>query len=104
MATQYRVILSPRGLAEIEEICGYYETIAPDYSRILYQTLVTRIGGLGDLPKVYRVYEYRRDPALTVHAMTVSPYIVYYRVSDSDLQVNVLSVLHGARRQPRRFR
>jgi plasmid stabilization system protein ParE len=56
------------------------------------------------LPHRYKVHEHRKDPSLAVRSMPVPPFIVYYRVDDVRLSVRVLSVRHGARRQPRRFK
>jgi plasmid stabilization system protein ParE len=103
MAVQYQVVISPRAFAEIEHQCSYYEPIAPDYADRLYRNLIRRIRGLRDMPHVHRVHQHRRDPKLTVHAMSVNPYIIYYRISDDEMLVNVLRVLHGSQRQPRRF-
>jgi plasmid stabilization system protein ParE len=100
---QYQVVISPRALDEIEEICAYYEPIAPDYASALYKKLITRIRSLRQLPYAFRVYQPRKAPDLTVHAMSVNPYVVYYRVSENGRRINILRVLHGARRQPRRF-
>jgi plasmid stabilization system protein ParE len=60
MAPQYQLITSPRALFEIEEICAYYEPIAPDHAAALYKELVTRIRGLRHLPYAYRVHQPRK--------------------------------------------
>jgi plasmid stabilization system protein ParE len=36
--------------------------------------------------------------------MPVSPFIVYYRVDDKRGAVRILTVRHGARRQPQRWK
>jgi plasmid stabilization system protein ParE len=36
--------------------------------------------------------------------MPVPPFIIYHRVLESERIVEVLTVRHGARRQPRRFK
>jgi plasmid stabilization system protein ParE len=34
----------------------------------------------------------------------VPPFIIYYRITEKPATVRVLTVRHGARRQPRRFK
>jgi plasmid stabilization system protein ParE len=36
--------------------------------------------------------------------MPVPPFVIYYRVLEAERIVEVLTVRHGARRQPRRFK
>ncbi len=57
-----------------------------------------------EFPHRYEVHQHRRDTSKTVRSMAVPPLIVYYRIDDALLAVRVLTVQHGARRQPRRFK
>jgi plasmid stabilization system protein ParE len=59
---------------------------------------------LDELPSRCEIHDSRKDPAFTVRSMAAPPYIIYYRVDDAKLTVTVMSVRHGARRQPKRFR
>jgi plasmid stabilization system protein ParE len=36
--------------------------------------------------------------------MSVPPFIVYYRTDDKRRSVRILTIRHGARRQPKRFK
>jgi plasmid stabilization system protein ParE len=36
--------------------------------------------------------------------MAAPPYIIYYRVLEDQKVVQILTIRHGSRRQPRRFR
>jgi len=55
------------------------------------------------LPRRYRVVGGSRQPKRAVRRMPVSSYLVYYRIDDDQQVVRILSVWHGARRQPKRF-
>jgi plasmid stabilization system protein ParE len=66
--------------------------------------LLDGIDSLEILPSRYRIHEHRKEQAKTVHAMPVPPFIVYYRVVEARHMVEVVAVLHGSRRQPRRIR
>lgn len=103
MAERYRVRITPRAADDITEICAYIEQDSPKNAALLARELVDAIGSIDLLPHRYRIHEHRREPAKTVHAMPVPPFIVYYRVTDRDRVVDVLTVLHGKRRQPERF-
>jgi len=55
------------------------------------------------LPRRYRVVGGSRQPKHAVRRTPVSSYLVYYRIDDDQQVVRILSVWHGARRQPKRF-
>lgn len=84
-------------------ICTYIEQGSPQNAAGVAKRLLDAIDSLDLLPRRYKVHEHRRDPAKTVHAMPVPPYIIYYRVVDRNQVVEVVSVLDGRRRQPHRF-
>jgi plasmid stabilization system protein ParE len=104
LPTRYRIILLPRASNDIAAICSYIEQDSPQNAAIVAQSLMDAIDALEILPHRYRVHEHRRDPALTVRCMPVPPFLVYYRVDDMRQAVRILTVRHGHRRQPRRFR
>jgi len=104
MPDQYRIIIPPRASTQLIEICSRIEKRSEQNARLVAQQVLDAIDALEFLPHRYRVHEHRRDPALTVRSMPVPPFIVYYRVDDVRLAVRILSIRHGARRQPRRFR
>ena len=104
MLNRYRVRMTTRASNDIMAICGYIERDSPQNAAGVARELIDAIDSLDLFPQRYKVHERRRDPSKTVHSMPVPPFIVYYRVRDSEQVVEVIAVLHGARRQPRRFR
>lgn len=104
MPEHYEIRFTPRAADDIISICCYIEQDSPQSAAIVARSLVEAIDSLDFLPHRYRIHEHRKDPAKTVHAMPVPPFIVYYRVQDSRLTVEIVAVRHGSRRQPQRFR
>jgi plasmid stabilization system protein ParE len=70
----------------------------------MVQQLLDEIDGLTTMASRYKVVGRSRKRGSAVHSMVVRPYIVYYRVDESRKYVFVLTIRHGARRQPRRFK
>jgi plasmid stabilization system protein ParE len=104
MPLAYHILIPPKALRDLVDICSYVERQSPQNAASVARQLLDSIDSLAFLPRRYEVHENRRDPALTVHSMSVPPFIVYYRVDDDQQAVRVLAIRHGARRQPRRFR
>ena len=71
---------------------------------IQMEPVLDAIDSLALFPYRFRVHQHRKDPAKTVHAMPVPPFMVYYRIIARDGFVEIVAVLHGRQQQPRRFR
>jgi plasmid stabilization system protein ParE len=106
MPAHYRVIILPRASADIHGICSFIEQEqkSPQNAALVAQRLIAAIDSLEILPHRYRIHEHRKDSTKSVRSMPVPPFIIYYRIDDSNQTVRVLTVWHGARRQPKRFR
>ena len=104
MPTRYRVIVLPRAFADLDSILGHVAVSSPQGASTVVDQLWRAMQGLQEFPHRCKVHEHRKDPALAVRSMPVWPYIVYYRVDDATRGVRILTVRHGSRRQPRRFR
>lgn len=101
---RYRIRITPRAAEGLVEICAFIERDSPQNAAKVAQELLDAIDSLALFPRRYKVHEHRKDPSKTVHAMPVPPFIVYYRIAARDELVEVIRVLRGHRRQPRRFR
>jgi toxin ParE1/3/4 len=95
--------ITPRAVDDLNSICTYIEKDSPQNAAVVARRLLDAIDSLERFPTRFKVYQNRQNPARAVHAMSVHPFIVYYRVSKSRDRVDVLTILHGRRRQPRRF-
>jgi toxin ParE1/3/4 len=103
MPARYRVNIMTRASQDLTDICRFIEQDSPENAASVAQELLDAINSLDILPRRHKVHAYRSNPSRAVHSMPVPPFIVYYRVKDPQEVVEVLRVLHGARRQPRRF-
>ena len=104
MPSRYRVILSPRATADLHSIHAYIAQDSPQNAASFLSELVEAIDSLDLLPSRYRVYSGSRRPAAAVRRMPVPPYLIYYRVDEARSVVDIVTVRHGKRRQPRGFR
>ena len=104
MPDRYRIIILPSAADDLVAICGYIERESPQNATLVARRFIDAVDSLSVLPRRYKVHEHRKDRAKNVHSMPVPPFIVYYRVDDVHLTVRVLTVRHGSRRQPRRFK
>ena len=102
MAT-FRVIITPRAGKDIEGIHDYVARDSPANAAAVVKRILDALEPLKQFP--HRTVVERQSPALRhpVRSLPVAPYIVYFRVLDEDQVVRILSIRHGARRQPRRF-
>ena len=104
MPDRYRIIILPAAADDLVAICPYIERDSPQNAALVAQRLIDAVDSLTVLPRRYKVHEHRKDRAKDVHSMPVPPFIVYYRVDETHLTVRILTIRHGSRRQPRRFK
>jgi plasmid stabilization system protein ParE len=103
MPERYCVLILPNATADLVRICSYVEQQSKQNAMAVAARLIEAIDSLDLLPHRYEVHEHRTDPTKSVRSMAVPPFIIYYRVNDAQQRVRVLSIRHGARRQPKRF-
>jgi plasmid stabilization system protein ParE len=100
MAEHYHVIIEPRASQDLISIYTYIEKDSPQNAKSVAQLLFDAIDSLEFFPRRYRVHRWRRNPLRIVRSMPVPPFIIYYRVLEHDHAVQVLTVRHGAQKQP----
>jgi toxin ParE1/3/4 len=103
MAAIYRIIITIRAAVELEEIHQYISRNSPENASRVATKIIAAIDSLNQLPHRYPVHQGRRQPSQTVRRMPVRPYLIYYRIDDRRMAVTIISVRHGARKQPRKF-
>jgi toxin ParE1/3/4 len=103
LPTPYRIVLSPRASADITAIHRYIEQDSPQSAAGVTRSLFEAIDSLALLPHRYRVFQTSRSTKRQTRVMPVSPYLIYYQVLEDDRVVRVITVRHGAQRQPRSF-
>jgi plasmid stabilization system protein ParE len=104
MADVYRVNLSSRAIADLAAILEYIATeSAPDQAAAVIENIKGQIDGLRRLPGRFKSVGLSRRNRHPIHLLVVSPYLVYYRISEARSAVFVVTVRHGRRRQLRSF-
>src|SRR5512133_2897307 len=103
MPRRYRVLVMPEAAADLVGIFDHIERDSAQNARAVIEALIDAIDSLAQFPHRYKVHRSTRDPDRIVRSMPVPPHVVYYRVIEQHAVVRVLTVRHGARRQPNRF-
>ena len=95
----YKVILSPLALEDLEQICRYVAEDDPSAAQRVGMRLLDQAETLCRLP--YRGATVRRRP--DVRKVLLRPYLIFYRVDDEQGCIQVLRFWHGAQ-DPRSLR
>jgi plasmid stabilization system protein ParE len=95
----YKVILSPLALADLEQIVRYIASRDPAAAGRLGTRLLDQAETLCRLP--HRGGPVRQRPG--VRKLVLRPYLTFYRVDDAARRVDVLRFWHGAQ-DPRSLR
>jgi len=92
----FRVEIKEPAIADLAEIVSYIAQDNPDAGRALGNHLLDAALSLEQAPHKGSVY-----PKLpNIRKLTVRPYKIFYRVSDSRKVVEVLRFWHAARLEP----
>src|SRR4051794_17288465 len=103
MPEAYLVITTPRAHFDLDDIYNYIAKHSPQHAKRFVSILVEAIHSLQSMPKRYRIYQRGRGGKTSLRRMPVGMYLVYYWVDDAKRSVEVLTIRHGMRRQPRKF-
>ena len=103
MPAHYQVRMLPEASGNLIAIHEHIEKDSPQNATAVARMLIDAIDSLEQFPHRYKVHRSATDPDLVVRSMPVPPFIVYYRVDESDRVVEVMTVRHGSRRRPRRL-
>jgi len=99
----YQVGFTRRARADLD---GIYDYIAKDSlpnAAHFVAELVEAISRLQELPRRYPIYRIKRRSMGPIRRMPLGMYLVYYRVDEGQMRVEVITIRHGMRRQPQRF-
>ena|SRR5437764_107914 len=92
-----RVSWSPDAVRDVEGICEYIERSSPEYARVIARELVALGEAIAQQPRLGAVVpEYERED---IRERLLHNYRVIYRLRGGG--VEVVTVVHGARRLPR---
>jgi plasmid stabilization system protein ParE len=104
VAESYRVNIQPEASADLVATFEFIERDSPQNAVSMMEAIFASIDSLKYFPHRSKVHRSARKPTRVVYAMSVEPFIIYYRIREADRVVEVLTVRHGARKQPRRFK
>lgn len=103
MPDYHRIVILPEAFENLAGIYDYIEKDSPQNAIVVARKLIEAIDSLELFPRRYKVHVSSRIADRVVHSMPVPPFIIYFRVIDAEQVVEVMTIQHGARRQPRRF-
>ena len=103
MPRHYRVTTMPQASSDLENIFEYILQDSPQNAASVLESLLGAIASLSQFPHRYKVHRSARNPGRIIRSMPVPPYVVYYRLIESEQNVQVLTIRHGARRPPRQL-
>jgi plasmid stabilization system protein ParE len=97
----HTVILTDPARGDLAEIGDYIALDSPEAADRVCDDILASLRSLANLPGRNKQVGVSRKRRVPIYRLVVNPYIVYYRI-ETDL-VYILNILHGKRRQPRRF-
>lgn len=103
MTDRHRVILTAAALSDLEGIARFIRAQSPQNAAAVANAILNGIDSLEFMPARFKVVGNSARRRTPVHGMVIRPFIVYYRVEAHRPDVYVLHIIHGSRRQPRRF-
>ena len=89
---------------DLDHILDYIKADSPQNAAQMLDRLWATCQSLAIFPRRHKIHQHRKAPLLTVHSMPVPPFLVYYRVDDNARTVRILTIRHGAQKQPKRFK
>jgi len=103
MPDSYHIILTREALSDLEEIADYIRVESPQAAALVAEKILDAIDSVASMPERFKRVGKSQKRGSPVHAMIVRPFIVYYRIEQSSRALHILTVTHGASRQPRHF-
>jgi toxin ParE1/3/4 len=92
-----RIVWTPQAQRDLDEVFDYVAPFNATAARSMYQRIRERVRRLTEHPRTGRP---GREPGTRELVITGTPYLVPYRVIGR--QIQILAVIHGARRWPAR--
>lgn len=103
MQEPFRVILTEDALANLLGIHEFIGRGSPQNASLVAERLLNEIDRLGTGFARHKIVGKSRETGSLVHALTVRPFIVYYRFEQHPRAVYIITIVHGSQQQPTRF-
>ena len=104
MPPAFRIILSPEAAADLQAIHEYISHDSPRNAARMVDRILEAVAKLEIIPHRNVIEHQSRKIRHPVRSLPVRPYVVYFRVLEEEHVVRVLTIRHGARRRPKRFK
>jgi plasmid stabilization system protein ParE len=101
MPQSLRIRILPEAATDLAGIFDHIQQQSPQNAASVIEELINAIDSLSLFPRRYKVHRSARRGRRPVRSMPVPPFIVYYRIIEEHDTVEVMTVRHGAQRQPR---
>ena len=103
MTPRYRIEYSPKAYAEIAAIFAYIAQDSVDNAEAMVDKIVAAIDLLGTVSHRQRVFDPLGRLGGEVFSLPVPPYMVFFRISEELLVIQIARIRHGARRPLKRI-
>ena len=103
MIPQYRIEFSPKAFAELLHIYAYIAQDSTEHAQGMIEKILAGIDGLENFPRRQKVHDPSGRIAGEVFSLPVPPYVVFFRISETESVVRIARVRHGAQRRLKRI-
>lgn len=90
-------------LSELQSIFDFIKADSPDRAAGMIAEILDGLELLRESPIRHKVVGRSQRHDSLVHRVVIGKYLAYYWIDSSDDRVNLITIRHGARRQPKRF-
>jgi toxin ParE1/3/4 len=94
----FKIVWLPRGIETLQELIEYFSGENPDAAHQMGEAIFQKIQLLARQPHLGRVFT--KPSRQDIRETPVPPYRVIYRVQVLHNTITILTVWHGARKEP----
>jgi toxin ParE1/3/4 len=94
----YRIIWSPEALSQLEQLVRFIAYDNPAAATKLGNAIIEKVLLLSNFPYLGKIFRGVGHEAL--REVPVPPYRIFYEINESEKRVEILTIHHGARREP----
>ena len=98
MIGTYRIRITPCALADLTAVFDFIRKDSPQNAKGMIRAILDAIDSLEQFPQRFQVAPLQSAKSRNIRSMVVYPYIIRYRVDESQACVHVMHVRHGARK------
>ena len=96
MASRYSVHITDFASENLESIFDYIFQQSPQNAAMVIRRLLDAIDDLDTMPGRFRIAGRSLKRRTKVHARTVRPFIIYFRIDEAEQMATILEIRHGS--------